>query len=618
MRRKTKKTAYLLALFLGWAGGHHFYLNHTIRGFLYLLFFWTYIPFILTFIDLLFISQWVDRANRRFETDIASVQQGEERNPNREQVSITVSVTTNQETEKVKNPIQPRVSNNLWYDEESVILPKYRHLRTPESILKSLRRLERSNTQLIGDSWRYRNETRTHAVHESLFAYWTTYRDLNQKQKEWYFYWRAQALQQNYLETGLSYIILFTYELINFSFNENAAFNVSMLARLRDAYKEKEPRVCSYLDHWIPDLLLELDEHELATEWMQQSDDDPLYQYLKEHQNDLSRVSITKLNSLLNKRKSEFFKKHKNKIYNTFKELLVFLNELYARQNLDLIEKWMPARTRKDRRYLYTSAVLDREPENRERLIKVKERIPSELMIYQLNQLLRLAENLIRERLGEKRKVKVDHSVFPEGFVEQAKEWVEFRWMEPRVKDRGRFVKVKSKDSMSTHPIPEQPVEVAEENKQPEVVIDFMRVKQLKDESDELIDIFEQYRDDTEETLQSPVEVTTDTLTSGADQQTGQITEEEWSPFGEPDVHGDIESLWNRLSETEKEWIRLFRDGRLSVVEAAQFLKSRSFMLGVFLNDLNEKAMETLGDVLVEQDGDYLVINEEFSEIIHT
>jgi hypothetical protein len=286
---------------------------------------------------------------------------------------------------------------------------------------------------------------------------------------------------------------------------------------------------------------------------------------------------------------------------------------------LDLIEKWMPVQTRKEKRYLYSSAVLDREPENRERLISVKERIHADLMINQLNQLLRLAENLTKEWLGEKRKVNVDTSVFPEGFVEQAREWVESKRMEPRVKGRERFVKVKNKDSVSTHPIPEQPVEVAEENKLPEVVIDFTRVKQLKDESDELIDIFEQYRDDTEETLQSPVEATTtDTPTSGADQQTGQITEEEWSPFGEPDVHGDIETLWNRLSETEKEWIRLFRKGQLSVQEAAQFLRSRSFMLGVFLNDLNEKSMETLGDVLVEQHGDHLIINEEFLEIIHS
>lgn len=45
--RKSKTTAGLLALFLGGAGAHKFYLGQWKMGFLYLLFIWTFIPAII-------------------------------------------------------------------------------------------------------------------------------------------------------------------------------------------------------------------------------------------------------------------------------------------------------------------------------------------------------------------------------------------------------------------------------------------------------------------------------------------------------------------------------------------------------------------------------------------
>jgi len=48
---KNKTTAGLLALFLGGIGMHKFYLGKTGMGILYLVFFWTAIPAIITFIE---------------------------------------------------------------------------------------------------------------------------------------------------------------------------------------------------------------------------------------------------------------------------------------------------------------------------------------------------------------------------------------------------------------------------------------------------------------------------------------------------------------------------------------------------------------------------------------
>ena len=48
---KDRITAAVLAFFLGGFGVHHFYLGNTVQGVIYLLFFWTLIPYIISFIE---------------------------------------------------------------------------------------------------------------------------------------------------------------------------------------------------------------------------------------------------------------------------------------------------------------------------------------------------------------------------------------------------------------------------------------------------------------------------------------------------------------------------------------------------------------------------------------
>ncbi|WP_372887662.1 NINE protein [Psychrobacter sp.] len=67
VNRKSKGVAALLALFLGGFGIHKFYLGQTLWGVLYLLFFWTFIPAIISFFEaiiLLFMNE--TEFNKRF------------------------------------------------------------------------------------------------------------------------------------------------------------------------------------------------------------------------------------------------------------------------------------------------------------------------------------------------------------------------------------------------------------------------------------------------------------------------------------------------------------------------------------------------------------------------
>lgn len=54
---KKQSTACMLALTLGWCGGHKFYLGEIVAGWIYLLWFWTLVPLLLSLYEAMLLSQ---------------------------------------------------------------------------------------------------------------------------------------------------------------------------------------------------------------------------------------------------------------------------------------------------------------------------------------------------------------------------------------------------------------------------------------------------------------------------------------------------------------------------------------------------------------------------------
>lgn len=67
---KSGTTAVLLCLFLGGVGAHHYYLGRVGIGVLSTLFFWTFIPCIVAFFELFFLSGVVRKMNTQVAYDI--------------------------------------------------------------------------------------------------------------------------------------------------------------------------------------------------------------------------------------------------------------------------------------------------------------------------------------------------------------------------------------------------------------------------------------------------------------------------------------------------------------------------------------------------------------------
>ena len=64
---KGRTTAAIFALFLGAFGAHHFYLGNTGRAIIYLLFFWTFIPAIVGFIEgIIYLTKSDEEFQRKY------------------------------------------------------------------------------------------------------------------------------------------------------------------------------------------------------------------------------------------------------------------------------------------------------------------------------------------------------------------------------------------------------------------------------------------------------------------------------------------------------------------------------------------------------------------------
>lgn len=68
---KSKSTALIIALFIGGFGVHRFYLNQPVLGILYLLFSWTFIPLVISIIDIFaFIFMSEKTFNRKYNSHV--------------------------------------------------------------------------------------------------------------------------------------------------------------------------------------------------------------------------------------------------------------------------------------------------------------------------------------------------------------------------------------------------------------------------------------------------------------------------------------------------------------------------------------------------------------------
>lgn len=498
-----------------------------------------------------------------------------------------------------------------------MILDKYRHLVTPSVILESLEsakpkrktKEELQNfhmyTEIIGgharfleDSLRHRKEKGQKSNVIPFNTYFPTFDTMDNFRKQFYFHWRKEASEGRFLDTELSYIFLFSYELINYGYNSEAAFNISMLEQLYHHYIRRYPKLERYLPVWIADFLFELGELDLAAEWATTGDDnDSEYESLKEMENSLQSISITTWWKFIPDRsRSPFFTKHKTKIYGSFKECVVYLHNQYREEDSDkgIFDYLYTEQEVFVKRELFTAAILARNTVSQG--VSIAKRVVNKEYGLFLSQIMRLAENFQREKLKNEVRLSIDPLILPKSIAE------ELFFVLNQSTRKSRFVKVSSESAdRSLHSLPKDP-----RNIQPlDIVLDANRILELSKDSDELKRIFEEkYSEDETNRPLEMTPLTEEVVSIDSIFKSTQLEDDQ--------VKGFIESL----TELEVTVLIKATDGNLSVEGTTKLLKEYGVMIGTFLINLNEKAESFLEEVFLEEDGEQLEVTEEFLFIL--
>lgn len=86
-----------------------------------------------------------------------------------------------------------------------------------------------------------------------FMTYWPTYDSMSKEQQAWYFYWRSQVRLDNFLDTDLSYVFLYIYELLSGVGWQTHQEGYELLIRTWLGYKERFPKLNHYLSDWVFD-----------------------------------------------------------------------------------------------------------------------------------------------------------------------------------------------------------------------------------------------------------------------------------------------------------------------------------------------------------------------------
>ncbi|MGC5771857.1 TerB N-terminal domain-containing protein [Paenibacillus pabuli] len=86
-----------------------------------------------------------------------------------------------------------------------------------------------------------------------FMSYWPTYGVMSAPQRKWYMYWRTEVRQGRFPDTDLSYLFVHIYELINGIGWQEPQSGYNQLKELWINYRERLPQLDVYMQEWIID-----------------------------------------------------------------------------------------------------------------------------------------------------------------------------------------------------------------------------------------------------------------------------------------------------------------------------------------------------------------------------
>ncbi len=438
-------------------------------------------------------------------------------------------------------------------------------------------------------------------------TYWPTYEEMQPRQLKWYLYWRNEVRSGRYPDTDLSYLFIYLYELIHGVGWSEPAEGYTLMERVWQGYRQRYPKLDLYVREWLYDLALVFDlemppaepmaklprnlSMELKElEWRRRFTADPL------------DVSWELLLTLIDYdvEKSRFYLEQGRKELRNYVPKVVSLVDGYLLKSKGsrILELHKPME-QKVSRFLFRSAVYDHDLYGRTKPVSILPYSGHPPLRAFLTQLVRLTENKLREQLGYKGKLRgIDVGPEIEQLVDRflSKEFdrrkaEEAKALIPKVKINATKLRKLQQESNEVRDMllsEEQTLAFAPEapGLPPEKVASSPRIS-VAEPLQPTFDFERGYEQVPEEVLLSPIEERRETLETKG--EASVTLSEEW------------QDLFASLTAPQAQMLAALFQGQ-SAAERQMIAEQIGSMPELLVDEINELAMERIGDLLVDGD----------------
>ncbi|MGG4392978.1 TerB N-terminal domain-containing protein [Paenibacillus thiaminolyticus] len=428
-----------------------------------------------------------------------------------------------------------------------------------------------------------------------FMCYWPEYKDMSEGQTRWYFYWRNEVREGRYPPTDLSYLFLVVYELINGVGWTEPEQGYRLMKEIWTAYREAFTKLDDYLPDWLIDFILvhrlDISVRDVSALAPCSASGDALeLELMDRFSSEPPELPLEAANQLSNYNvmRSKFYANGGHAVLNKYIPKVFAAVDGYIRKKygVRLIE-WLGPRERARRdRYLFRSAVYDSTLYGISAAIEffpVSSHGPLRVFV---TQLIRLTENTLRGLCGYKGRLR--------GIaVEEEIAVLVQRYLE---REYGRAA--------------------SSERAEPAVHIDADKLARLQSESDEVRDLLTVTEEVGEPEGGSRIGERNEPSGAGIAGQRGEPEDSLTAdvPEGRYAEPPEVQTLLNRLTNEQLPLliVLLANGGELDGQALAKQLPS--IMIDLAIDEINEAALEVLGNLFIEEEAGMIRIAEEYRE----
>lgn len=265
---------------------------------------------------------------------------------------------------------------------------------------------ESSQDKFFTNMKNYENKSGTVVPFEPFMTYWPTYESMTKGQKNWYFYWRTEARSRNYIDTDLSYIFIYIYELLSGVGWKTPQEGYDKLIELWKAYQQRFPKLDGYLHSWTFDFAklhnLEYTKT-LKCNSLRLTASPKTDLLIDQFSSDVPlKLPFDLIDALCDYSLvgSKFYKDGNQPLIQEAIPRVVALADAVMRKqkNKGILETYVSSRTKKQEYYTFASALCPQA--NKKITISVKAYSSSQRLRCYINELVRYGENTLRALKG--------------------------------------------------------------------------------------------------------------------------------------------------------------------------------------------------------------------------